>query len=291
MAKMAIKDRQDVPDYLKGPLGYEDDTQIEDWASGLLEHMSYDYQLMAVHAMIQLCRKDNNDHSEAIKRADDAVRRFRGAERAIDEWCDLVHQSGFLGAAHSMAVVGMLAPLIESIFHRVFATIRKEFADERPFSAHSRWSVGADLEWDYHLEFSNGSSRRNVVAGIFQLSDAVGLTKHLPSDLKPTLEALFAYRNKMFHCGFEWPPEERAKFAKLISEKQWNDWFKTFDVGNDKGFEPWVFYLSDSFVDHCLERVGQIVTGTAMFAEERLKAERVTNHKIQTDASSKIASR
>ena len=34
----------------------------------------------------------------------------------------------------------------------------------------------------------------------------------LPGDLEITLRALFAYRNKMLHCGFEWSEDETTKF-------------------------------------------------------------------------------
>jgi len=82
------------------------------------------------------------------------------------------------------------------------------------------------------------------------------------------LRALFAYRNKMFHWGFEWPPEERKAFAAQIA--QWpSNWFATAtEDGN-----PWIFYLTDVFVDHCLEQVDQVVLGIGAYVDAQLKAE------------------
>lgn len=44
-------------------------------------------------------------------------------DRAVDEWVDLLHASTYQSAANSMAAVGMLAPLIESLFYQAFQGI------------------------------------------------------------------------------------------------------------------------------------------------------------------------
>ena len=59
-----------------------------------------------------------------------------------------------------------------------------------------------------------------------QLTEALGLTSHLPNDLKPIFQALFEYGNRMFHCGFEWPVHERRSFENRIAEAGWpSEWF------------------------------------------------------------------
>jgi hypothetical protein len=86
------------------------------------------------------------------------------------------------------------------------------------------------------------------------------------------LKALFAYRNKMFHWGFEWPPEERDAFAKYIATEKWpSDWFATATTDG----KPWIFYLTDVFVDCCIERIGQVVNSFGAYVEAELKAERL----------------
>jgi hypothetical protein len=53
----------------------------------------------------------------------------------------------------------------------------------------------------------------------------------LPQDLEPVLEALFEYRNRVLHSGFEWPPENRAKFENRI--KAWPaGWFECATSGD-----------------------------------------------------------
>ena len=66
----------------------------------------------------------------------------------------------------------------------------------------------------------------------------------------------------MFHNGFEWPMEERAKFEKRIVEKGWpNDWFSKSTTGSD----PWIFYMSANFIEHCLEIIDQILAGVGAY--------------------------
>jgi hypothetical protein len=58
------------------------------------------------------------------------------------------------------------------------------------------------------------------------------------------LEALFEYRNYMFHNGFEWPQARCAQFAARIDKSGWQDWFSTFT----RGGEPWIFYMTEAFI-------------------------------------------
>jgi hypothetical protein len=100
------------------------------------------------------------------------------------------------------------------------------------------------------------------VDGIVELADAIGLAADLPAELRKTLAALFGYRNKMFHLGFEWPESQLAAFERRIESDGWpGDWF---DRATSAG-KPWVFYLSDTFVDHCLATVEQIFSGLGAF--------------------------
>jgi hypothetical protein len=66
----------------------------------------------------------------------------------------------------------------------------------------------------------------------------------------------------MFHEGFEWPDSERQAFERRIARDRWpRDWFA---LATSDG-KPWVFYLSDTFVVHCLTMVDQIFAGLGAF--------------------------
>lgn len=93
------------------------------------------------------------------------------------------------------------------------------------------------------------------------------MISHLPGDPRPTLQALFEYRNKMFHCGFEWPVDEREQFDNRIKEAKWPfDWFDKATSGG----KPWVFYLTDTFINHCLTMVERVIEGIGAFCRKEL---------------------
>ncbi len=165
-----------------------------------------------------------------------------------------------------MAAVGMLAPLFESILCQSFSGIRRSFeTNSIPFSSHLRWKLITKKQWDCHFVFTqSGGKEKNLVKGVLQLADATGLTVHLPNDFGPTLQALFEYRNKMFHFGFEWPTVERERFQKRTAD--WpSDWFRMATSDH----KPWIFYLTDTFIHHCLTIIDNVLSGVGVFARDK----------------------
>lgn len=178
-----------------------------------------------------------------------------------------MHSSVYQDAAHSMAAVGMIAPFVESVFYQAFQNIGRELTkDGSPPSDHARWKQAVEDQWDCHFVWTGGHRRKDLVKGIMQLVDAIDMTEYMPKDLERILSALFAYRHKMFHCGFEWPLEERLRFNKRLNESGWpSDWFSK--ATSDE--EPRVFYMSPVFIEHCLVRAEQIITGIGGFCNHR----------------------
>ena len=202
-----------------------------------LEEFNYDAQLVAINGLLHRQEIADQDLSDRIREADEAARQTRGRanEYATDVYVELAEMSCYQAAAHSMAAVGMIAPLIESVFRAAFR------------------SLGKDLpQW-------------NLVNNIVKRAEEVGMKAYLPADLEPTLSALFTYRNKMFHGGFEWSPEELQRFERRLDENRWRpDWFSRATVDG----EPWMFYMTSSFVDHCLEMAEQVIKGITQFGLE-----------------------
>jgi hypothetical protein len=176
--------------------------------------------------------------------------------------------STYQDAAHSMSAVGMLAPLLETVFYQCFQNIGKRFYPAtHPHKTHDRWLATHGIQWDCHFVVTNDRTHKNIVDGIFQLSDAVGLTSRFPADLKAVLSALFAYRNNMFHHGFEWTVEERKNFAKRIKNEGWpTDWFS---VATSDG-KPWIFSLSDKFIRHCNKTIEEVLQAIGGFVRDEL---------------------
>ena len=184
-----------------------------------------DAQLMAIRGLLHRNCKEDQKIKNEIEQIEEHAHQLKGihAEWAIDDWVDRIHHSAYQDAAHSMSALGMLAPLIETIFHQCFRGIGKRFYPPNYLSnEHERWKATHAIQWDCHMFVSGNRVEKNIVLGILQLADAVRLTSRLPSDLKTTLSALFSFRNKMFHNGFEWPVAVRESFAKQPSSGSCN---------------------------------------------------------------------
>ena len=231
-------------------------------ASLVMPHLDYESQFIAI---LQLLLHQRNAE-RAVDREIDKLQKFAertGDEHAIDEWITHTRQHTYHAAAHSMAAVGMIAPFTESVFFHAFRGIERAMTrtDQLPFR-HERWQRPAEDLWDCRYVWKNGRRNRHLVRGVVQLADAISLSPHLPAQMEPTMSALFAYRNKMFHFGFEWPIEERKRFDRRLRESQWpTDWFEKSTTGNN----PWIFYMSSQFIEHCLTTAGEIITAIGRF--------------------------
>lgn len=238
----------------------------------LLSNMDYEAQLLAVHALL---RRQKGAEQDEIVEIEAFAKRTSGLrnQRAVDEWVDHLHASVYQKAAHSMAAVGMLAPLFESILCQSFSGIRRSFeTNSIPFSSHPRWKLITKEQWDCHYVFTqSGGKKKNLVKGVLQLADATGLTAHLPNDLRPTLQALFEYRNKMFHFGFEWPTVERERFQMQTAD--WpSDWFATATEDH----KPRIFYLTDTFINHCLTIIDSVLGGVGVFTRDKWPTQEIS---------------
>jgi hypothetical protein len=233
--------------------GHENIT-YKDCAISVLPDFEWDYQLRAIESLLWRNAKDETSLSEEIKQNE-----LRGSrsERDDDKLCDLLKYSDYQGIAHSMAAVGMIAPFLESVFHQGFQGIRKEFyssAVSTGLPQHKRTEDFLVSFWDCHKV---AGAEDDLVKGILALADAVGLTSYLPGDSRPTLKALFIYRNKMFHNGFEWPAKQRRDFKKQVRDNKWDGWFSY----PEKEDAPAMFFMTDAFIKHCLAFTRQVVDG------------------------------
>jgi len=226
-----------------------------------------DSQLLAIRGLLRRNRNADQSISDEIKSLEELSRHSKGV--AADWACDdKIFYSTYQDAAHSMSAVGMLAPLVETIFYQCFQGIGKQFYPAtQSCTTHERWNAAHGIQWDCHFIVAKGRVHKDIVQGIFQLSDAVGLSVRFPSDLKAVLSALFAYRNSMFHHGFEWPVEERERFAKRIQNEGWPSAWFSVATHNDK---PWVFSMSDNFIQHCDKTIELVLNAIGCFIRDEL---------------------
>ena len=220
-----------------------------------------EHHLAAIKCMLK------RNEQAAVAHIDKIRQRERNAECApndkygqhlADLAVDAMHDSVYHDAANSMAAVGMLAPLIESLFVHLF----KEFRNMIVPAQGRRSRLTEDRYWDPRwYAASNSNDRQDLLLGFKQLANEIGLDAFLPSSLEATVAALLAYRNNMFHNGFEWPKERREAFAKRISDEGWSAWFSRATT-ND---EPWIFYMTQEFILHCLTLIDELVIGVGRF--------------------------
>lgn len=240
-------------------------------AATVLPDLDFDAQLDAINNLLRRNRNVDtvlSDKIEEVKQFAEQTSGFWNA-RAVEELVGHYQNSVYQDAAHSMAAVGMLAPFIESFFFQAFEGIGKEYFTETKTPArHVRFEPAA-YQWDCHWVRADKGDRKwskDLVRGIKQLSEATGLMKHLPSDYVSVLSALFAYRNKMFHCGFEWPKEERARFTSRIENGEWPEaWFTDAKSGG----EIWIYYVTDAFVDHCMKTIDACLDGVGAYCKSK----------------------
>ena len=184
-----------------------------------------------------------------------------------EEWIDESYRSIFQNAAHSMSAVGVLAPFVESMYVRIFQLIRDiQNGNSLPKDAVDSRATAIENEyWDPYLVF-DPKRRSDIVDGICQLSSTVGIDKYFPVDYELTLKALFLYRNRLFHHGFEWPEEVVTKFKNYIHRCSWpQEWFDE-QLKND---EPWIYTMSDTFIRHCLRFIDSVLEGTGRYIKSK----------------------
>lgn len=247
------------------------DLSDRDRAGHILDRVDYEQQLTAITGLLAR-NKAGDKQLEAERREIVAfIKKSSGSaqEHAIDESGENFYAMVYQGAAHSIAALGMIAPMYESMFIQAFQSIREVFRKTGvSLPAHARDGITkSDDFWDCHLVYSEKAkykTRPDLVEGIMELADATELT--LPDGLESLLEALFSYRNKMFHCGFEWPKDECLRFAKRIEEKNWEGWFDR----SEHGQEPWIFYMSDDFIKGCLEMIDKVLDAFGRYCKDRL---------------------
>ena len=266
------------PEWMKGGVDSRLEHPARDYVYCLIEDLDIDAQLAAIHGLLQRNREAKQAHSVEIQKAEEHAKTLTGIwnDYAVDEHISLLHASVFQDAAHSMAAVGMLAPFLETVFSQCFLGIGSIWRKGPvPSLAHVRWQSLHSTQWDCHNFIEKGRVRTDLVKGILQLADAIGLQRRFPPDIEKTLSALFGYRNKMFHFGLEWPTDERLAFQKRIQVDQWpTTWFSKATSGGS----PWIFYMTHEFIEHCLSTAERVLTAFGEFVRDEIVVKRKEIH-------------
>ena len=243
-----------------------------DQALFLIRERDLEAQLLAIRGALTRNQQAESAVAAKIKQLEDQVRTYAGGDQRYQmflegRWENAMYDTVFQDAAYSMAAVGMLAPFVESLFVSIFSGLREHDQSNNNTSRDDpRIAASQNEFWDPHFVIDKSGQRRDLVAGIGQLACTTGLSEYLPSGYDRTLSALFGYRNKMFHLGFEWPMEERIKFDERVRSGKWPaNWFQSSRTDG----EPWIFYMSAEFIRHCLTTIDEVLEGVGAYLKQR----------------------
>jgi hypothetical protein len=236
-----------------------------DYALFVLDELDLEAQLLAIRGTLSRQRQANKKQTEDIQELEQKIKTAVGEDSRHfeDAWLDRLHGSVFQDAAHSMSAVGMLAPLVESLFVAIFQGLRERQKENGSNLEPSERRVRNQCEyWDPHFVYDKNGRQRDFRRGVTQLAVSIGLELYLPDNYPLVLDALFSYRNKMFHHGFEWPTKERQAFDKQwINNVSCKMWFQK----SVRNYDPWIFYMTRDFEMVIIETIELILDGVGKY--------------------------
>ena len=195
-------------------------------------------QLRAIRGVLVSNRAAEMGLDAEMEKLDALAKRTRN-EQAADHLHYLFYVSTYQDAAHSMVAASLLAPFIEGILHRAVRGIKRL----------KRTSVV-------------GNRRRRTWGDVKQDIAEIGLKPYMPSDFEQVGDALFLYRNKVLHCGLEWPSDDRNEFNGR--RKEWPvDWFSMVTSNG----VPVMFLMTPTFVRRCFVLADQIIGSLVAFED------------------------
>jgi len=255
-------------DFERFKLGLENMLDDRDYLYRLVSTIDWDAQLQAIRSVIRQHRISADGVSDNIKSLEEEARTYDGPyyDHVVDEHVDAKWRSSYSDAAISLSAIGMIVPMIETIFAQTLHALGAKYvAKGIAPPVHKRWQRAGDhpQRWNVQWCFSGDDARNDIVSGLPQFSEASGLSAHLQPEDLDWIVALLSYRNRMFHGGFEWSIPQRQMFVNLIAEREWDRYFFWSKI-ND---EPWICYLRDEVVDALPDRVLAILGSLGRFTK------------------------
>ncbi len=239
-----------------------------DYLYTLVHNIDWQSQLRAVRLMLSRNRQAGKAYSKAIEEDAAEVKAYSGPhhDHYVDQHVDMIHQSVYRDAAESMAAIGMIAPLVESTLGQSLAALGDMY-DRKIINpgSHKRWKRAGDhpARWNCQFYFNGkGEASNNIILGLPQLAAACGLDKYLSEDFLTWFEAMFTYRNFMFHGGFEWAIERRQLFEMEVENKGWTSFFNC-STTNER---PWIYYIENKAIDALPSMVEDMLDSLGRFA-------------------------
>lgn len=250
------------------PLGVDDLMEDRDYLFRLVNTIDWDAQLDAIRGVLHRNQRASAAVSANIDELEQEAQTYRGPhhDRIVDEHVDAMFRSTYSEAANSMAAIGMIVPMLESIYAQSFHSLGDMYAAKGMVPpAHPRWHrAGAHRHrWNCQVYFDrDGEPRQDIIRGIRQISAASGLAAYISAETSNWIDAMLTYRNKMFHGGLEWSLAQRDQFEQQITQRHWEGFFRSARTDN----RPWIFYIKDDIIAEMPSKIEAILDGMGRFA-------------------------
>ena len=244
---------------------------LDELRGGPIGHFGLESSVETINALTDYIYTWRNEKDAVLKDSDFS------ADYSGDYYVDLCVERHFVDAACSQTIVAAICPLFETLFSRAFSRIKKVCADNKTeFKNHKRWTLELEprdehKRWSPYWVFNEGDwPRRNLLEGYQNLLEAIGFETAIPklSHEAQVLAALFMYRNKSLHHGYEWPSEVCNNLKRAVESlkstvedrsngrDRWKTWFQLHSVGE----EPCLITITKQFVLDAVASIKPIAT-------------------------------
>lgn len=216
--------------------------------TGVINGICFKVQFDAIKSMLKKIEQIPIDFNNELCKLEQKCIKQGGNDNFIEHISDKSYELQFWDLSYSMTAVGLLAPFMESFITNFFKHYSSEILKINEGDS-KREKVFISKQWDPHMYIDAKIIKTDFVKGALQLFKQIGINTYLPKNTYKILQALFRYRNKMVHNGYEWPKEKCEIFEKEIKENNWQAWF---DSSGTKGNVPDLFFMNKKYINECI---------------------------------------
>jgi hypothetical protein len=194
------------------------------------------------HALSDLADLLDGWVAQWAREADKAAQSKPKHEYQEDAVISVYQHAGFVEMARSHALVSSITAFCESLFKNQLPRVSWSFKGNLP-SEHPRVAFFASSLTSFWDPSKGGEKDGGFPGRVVAILSLGGFIELFGVDFERTLYALFAYRNAMVHNGYEWPEDERERFAAKVAENNWTEWFNYSTSGDN----PWYYHTAPLF--------------------------------------------
>ena len=159
-------------------------------------------------------------------------------------------KAGLEDVRDSMMITATIWPFIERLLAEIFEEIYAQTKKPRIKRVKGEGHADKIIREIKHLEYQD----------------------YMPENFEIAIQALYKYRNNMFHNGLLWPVKERTRFQEATENHNWSkEWFSGVyerKEGEDIGY---LITLSEDFIEYWNRAIKQILTAFDEYVQKQNK--------------------